>query len=208
MPALVGVIERYHQFWYDSLCRGTGANPGLNAAAVANQTRLFNGGGLGNTAWTNMQIAGQFAGSRTLQVKALRVSTIFRAGALTTAPAYEVHRLYLQCQMQLFWTLVVGDKPMFVAGTNYLPMGAGIYGDVGGDTTLVVLNNGSPGHGSSLMRLGRPIPIPPTQGFHVVADIFVLGAADHSLVASLNAADDIEKAVSYYLDGVSTREVQ
>lgn len=207
MPALVGVIERYHQYWYDTLARGVGANPGLNAAAVAAQTRLFAGGGLGAIAWTNMQIAGQFAGSRTMQVKAIRVGTFFRAGWNTVNPSYIVHRLYLHCQMQLFWSLVVGDKPMFVAGTHYIPLGAGIYGDVGGSTDLVVLNNGSPTH-AALLRLGRPIPIPPTQGFHVVADIFPLGAGDHSLVACINAADDCDKDVKYMIDGLSTREVQ
>jgi hypothetical protein len=207
MPALVGVIERYHQYWYDTYARGTGANPGLNGAAVAAQARLFSGGGLGNVAWTNMQIAGQFAGSRTMQVKALRVATFFRAGLNCANPSYVVHRLYLQCQMQLFWSLVVGDKPMFVAGTHYIPLGAGIYGDVGGSTDLVVLNNGSPTH-TALLRLGRPIPIPPTQGFHVVADAFVLGAGDHSVITSLNNADDVEKDVKYMIDGLATREVQ
>lgn len=211
MPALVGVIERYHQYFYDTLARGVAVGAvgvGQNGNAVATQTRLFSGQGLGNTAWTNMQIAGQFVADRTFQIKALRVATFFRAGFTTPAPqAYFVHRLYLQCQMQLYWTLFVGDKPMFVAGTHYIPLAAGIYGDIGSDTTLVLINNGVPSN-SALLRLGRPIPVPPRQGLYVVAEIFNMGAGDHDLLAALNATDDIEKDVKYLIDGLHTREVQ
>ena len=158
-----------------------------------------------------MKIAGQLVADRTYKIKALRVLTHFRAGANTVTfgpPAYLVHRLYLQCQSQLFWTLQIGDKPQFVAGTHYITMGAGIYGDVGGDTTLVVLNNGEPTH-AALLRLGRPIAVPPRQGIEVLAEIFTMSAvADHNLTTSLNAADDIAKDVKYFVDGLTTREVQ
>jgi len=211
MPAIVGVIERLHQPLYDSLARGAGANPAAGNTAVQTQTRLFSGTSLGQKAWTNMKIAGQLVADRTYKIKALRVLTHFRAGANTVtfgAPAYLVHRLYLQCQSQLFWTLTIGDKPQFVAGTHYITMGAGIYGDVGGDTTLVVLNNGEPTH-AALLRLGRPIAVPPRQGIEVLAEIFTMGAvADHNLVNSLNNADDISKDVKYFVDGLTTREVQ
>ena len=214
MPALVGLIERYHQYWYDTLCHGvaTAAAPiGPGNGVVTTRTQLFSGQNLGQLAWTNMRVAAQFTGSRTLQIKAVRVGTIFRAGLLTEFkgyfPAYSVHRLYMQCQMQLFWTLIVGDKPMLVAGTHYIPLGSGIWGDIGSDTTLVVMNNANATQ-DALLRLGRPIPIPPQQAFNVVADVFPMGAADHSLVDCLNYDDDIEKDVKYLVDGLSTREAQ
>lgn len=216
MPAIVGVIERLHQPLYDTLCRGVATattNIGPGGQPVQNQTRLFSGQNLGNRAWTNMKIAGQLVADRTFKIKALRVLTEFRAGLATPAagsPSYLVHRLYLQAQMQLFWTVSIGDKPQFVAGTHYMPMAAGIWGDVGGDTTLVVLNNGHPGH-ESLLRLGRPIAVPPRQGIEVLAEIFPMGGlvpADHDLVSALNLADDISKDIKFFLDGLGTREVQ
>ena len=215
MPAIVGVIERLHQPLYDTLCRGVvtfAVNIGPGGQAVTGQTRLFSGQNLGNRAWTNMKIAGQLVADRTFKIKALRVLTEFRAGLGTQAaigsPSYYVHRLYMMCQMQLFWTVSIGDKPQFVCGTHYLPMAAGIWGDIGGDTTLVVMNNGNPGH-ESLLRLGRPIAVPPRQGIEVLAEIFQMNAvADHDLVQSLNTADDISKDVKFFLDGLGTREVQ
>ena len=210
MSALVGLIERYHQYFYDPLCRGVVGAAGIaaNGAALANRVQLFSGAALGALSWTNMQVGGQLTGSRTLQIKAVRVATFFRAGASTPAPAsYYVHRLYLQAQMQLFWTLTVGDKPMLVAGTHYIPLGAGIWGDVGSDTTLVVMNNGEASN-ASLLRLGKPVPVPSTQGFNVVGEVFNMGAGDHDFVAAINSNDDIEKDVKYLLDGLTTREVQ
>jgi len=215
MPALVGVIERLHQPLYDTMARGvvTATTPiGPNSQAIGTQTRLFSGANLGNKAWTNMKVSGQLVADRTFKIKALRVWTHFRAGlntlALAGPPNYFVHRLYMQCQSQLFWTLSVGDKPQFSAPTAYIPMAAGIYGDVGGDTSLVLINNGVPGN-SALLRLARPISIPPRQGIEVLAEIFPMGTTgDHSLVAALNANDDIAKHISYFLDGLGTREVQ
>jgi hypothetical protein len=210
MPAIVGVIERLHQPLYDTMCRGVvtaTVNIGAGNQPVTTQTRLFSGNNLGNKAWTNMRIAGQLVADRTFKIKALRVWTYFRAGLTTVSPSYRVHRLYLQCQAQLFWTLSVGDKPQFTAGTHYIPMAAGIYGDIGGDTDLVLINNGYPSH-SALLRLGRPILIPPRQGIDVLAEIFQMAAGDHDLVTSLNLVDDIGKDVKYFVDGLGTREVQ
>jgi len=214
MPAIVGVIERLHQPLYDTMCRGVvtvSNNIGVNSAAVQNQTRLFSGNNLGTRSWTNMKIAGQLVADRTFKIKALRVWTHFRAGlntgTIVGTPNYYVHRLYMQCQAQLFWTLSIGDKPQFLAPTCYIPMAAGIYGDVGGDTTLVLINNGVPSH-QALLRLGKPIAVPPRQGIEVLAEVFSMGTGDHDLTATLNAIDDIAKDVKYFIDGLGTREVQ
>jgi hypothetical protein len=215
MPAIVGVIERLHQPLYDTLARGvvTGNNNiGQNGQPVQQQTRLFSGTNLGQRAFTNMKIAGQLVADRTFKIKGLRALTHFRAGEDTPgfgSPAYLVHRLYLQCQAQLFWSVIIGDKPQFVAGTHYIPMAAGIFGDIGGDTSLVLINNGVPSH-AALLRLGRPISVPPRQGIEVLAEIFAMATqpADHNLVESLNSVDDIAKDVKFFLDGLGTREVQ
>jgi hypothetical protein len=215
MPAIVGVIERLHQPLYDTLARGVVTatnNIGQNGQPVQQQTRLFSGTNLGQRAFTNMKIAGQLVADRTFKIKALRVLTHFRAGQETPVlvgdPAYFTHRLYLQCQSQLYFTVNIGDKPQFVSGTHYVPMAAGIYGDVGGSTGLVLINNGHPSH-AALLRLGRPIAVPPRQGIEVLAEIFpMVAGGDHDLQTSLNTEDDIAKDIKYFLDGLATREVQ
>jgi len=73
----------------------------------------------------------------------------------------------------------------------------------------VLINNGVPSH-AALLRLGRPIAVPPRQGIEVLAEIFAMATtpADHDLVQSLNTVDDIAKDVKFFLDGLGTREVQ
>jgi len=216
MPALVGVIERYHQYFFDTLIRGETRDAGIavNGGTLTANTQLFNQG-TNLAAWTNFNGNGQFPGDRTFQVKALRVGTFFRASLSTEASvggataSYIVHRLYMQCQMQLYWKLWVGDKPMFTAQTCYLPMGAGIWGDIGTDSTLVVMNNGVASE-DALLRLGRSIPIPPRQPFHVDADIYAMSPAtlaEASLVTNLNDAT-FESHIFFAIDGIATREAQ
>ena len=212
MPVLVGVIERLHLYFFDTWARGVtaAAGIGLNATPLTANTQLFNQG-TNNPAWTNFQGNGQFPGDRTYQIKALRVGTFFRQTAATAAvdnPIVAVHRLYMQCQMQLYWKLWVGDKPMFTAQTCYLPMGAGIWGDVGTDTTVVVMNNGLATE-DALLRLGRSVPIPPRQPFYVEANVFgIAQTGESSLLTNINAGTSIESHVFFAIDGIATREAQ
>jgi hypothetical protein len=113
----------------------------------------------------------------------------------------------MQSEMQLYWRVWVGDKFMFVAQTCYLPMGAGIWGDIGSDTTLVVMNNGLATE-DALLRLGRSIPIPPRQPFYVEADIYEIAATESSLTDNLNSDTDIEGHIFFAIDGIATREAQ
>lgn len=208
MPALVGVIERLHLYFFDTLVRGitNATGIGLNGVALQTSTQLFNQGSTA-PAWTNFQGNGQFPGDRTYQIKALRVGLFFRATSTTADPAVAVHRLYMQSEMQLYWKVWVGDKPMFVAQTCYLPMGAGIWGDIGSDTTLVVMNNGLATE-DALLRLGRSIPIPPRQPFHVEANVYEIGTGESSLLTNLNSDTDIESHIFFAIDGIATREAQ
>jgi hypothetical protein len=208
MPALVGVIERLHLYFFDSLVRGVTNATGiaLNASALTASTQLFNHGN-NQPAWTNFQGNGQFPGDRTYQIKALRVGLFFRQTAATAGAAVAVHRLYMQSEMQLYWKIWVGDKFMFVSQTNYLPMGAGIWGDIGSDTTLVVMNNGLATE-DALLRLGRSIPIPPRQPFYVEANVYEIGTGESSLLTNLNANTGIESHIFFAIDGIATREAQ
>ena len=229
MPKLVGVRERRHQPFYDTLVRAAGAP----AANVQNRTRLFSGGGLGQLALTNMEGSGQFPSDQTFVTLSLQVHLHFRpirggsavgvppaggAGGLLFpggAPAEVAHRLYFMCQSQLFWTYFVGDKPQFTHTTWYAPAGGGIHG-FAADTTLTVLNNGVPEKGA-ILKLAKPILVPPRQGFQVTGEIInpvasaaigALPAVERDLVTALNNdIEGIEKDIKYLIDGVHTRDV-
>jgi hypothetical protein len=202
------VIERLHLYFFDSWARGltNATGIGLNGVALTATEQLFNRGAT-QPAWTNFGGNGQFPGDRTYQIKAFRVGTFFRQTNATVSPAVAVHQLYMQCQMQLYWKVYVGDKHMFIAQTCYLPMGAGIWGDIGSDTTLVVMNNGLATE-DALLRLGRSIPIPPRQPFYVEANTYQIATGESSLLTNINANTGIESHVFFAIDGIATREAQ
>ena len=98
---------------------------------------------------------------------------------------HRVHKLYHQSQNQLFWQFQAGDKPQLTTFTAYTPFAGGLDGFFA-DTRLYRANNGVP-TSSALMRLARPILIPPRQGFSVIAIASPIGQVDGAdIVAQLN----------------------
>lgn len=95
------------------------------------------------------------------------------------------HKLYHQAENQLFWQFQAGDKPQFTSFTAYTPFAGGLDGFFA-DSRLYRANNGVP-TSSALMRLARPILIPPRQGFSVIGIASPIGQADGAdIVAQLN----------------------
>jgi hypothetical protein len=91
-----------------------------------------------------------------------------------------VHKLYHQTQNQLFWQFQAGDKPQLTTFTAYTPFAGGLDGFFA-DSRLPRANNGVPSS-SALMRLARPILIPPRQGFVVIAIASPIGQAQGASV--------------------------
>lgn len=143
-----------------------------------------------------------------------------------------VHRLYHQAENQLFWQFVAGDKPQLTTFTAYTPFAGGLDGFFT-DSRLPRANNGIP-TSAALMRLARPILVPPRQGFQVVAIASPIGqASGASIIEQLNGQvpandpwgtstitgtpgnsrlpvtgkDDIEKDIKYLIDGIHSRDV-
>ena len=143
-----------------------------------------------------------------------------------------VHDLYHQAENQLFWQLVAGDKPQLTTFTAYTPFAGGLDGFFS-DSRLPRANNGVP-TSASLMRLARPVLVPPRQGFQVVAIASPAGQAEGaSIIEQLNGQvpandpwgtstvtgtpgpnrlpqpgrDDIEKDIKYLIDGIHSRDV-
>lgn len=205
MPKLVGTRERVHQPFYDSLIRTDGsidlrtANQG-NQGALSNRAVLFQRQSA-DLALTNLPGAGQFPSDQTFVTLAIRVWTYFRFNperAYKTSPLagpvvgmveaplggipgvtadriQRVHKLYHQAENQIFWQYTAGDKPQITTFTAYTPMAGGLDGFFA-DSRLPRANNGLPTSGA-LMRLARPILVPPRQGFQVVATLSPAGQA-------------------------------
>ena len=191
MPRLHGYRERLHQPVWDTLVRSTGAP----ATAIVNSTKLFGNANIGDISKTNLQVAGQLASDQTYVILAIRCWLFFDG---TNRRAN-----YLNVSSQLFWTLVVGNKPMFQAPCWYHPAGGGIWGM---DATNSVFAHGTPEQ-SAILKLARPIIVPVRQNFAASADFFAIGTTSALNGLNAAAADDILN-VMYMLDGLQTRDVQ
>lgn len=254
MPKIVGTRERVHQPFYDSLIRTDGhvdlrANPGNNNLQARVQLFLRSGADI---SVSNLTTGGTFPSDQTFITLAVRVWTYFRFNPEATYTVNQatqsvgsvpgvfpdrvmrVHKLYHQSQNQLFWQFQAGDKPQLTTFTAYTPMAGGLNGYFA-DSRLPVANNGQP-NSNALMRLARPILIPPRQGFQCVATLSAIGqAAGASLLEQLlgqidgsvgpaaaltpsgsslstgnqtaNGTDDIEKDIKYLIDGIHSRDV-
>jgi hypothetical protein len=200
MPKIVGTRERVHQPFYDSLLRVDGSTDLRNQnlgqfGAVQARMQLFLKTGA-DLSISNLATGGFFPSDQTFVTLAVRVWTYFRANLEATAPVnaqtptvqypiasgpaslvqdlvMRVHKLYHQAENQFFWQLQAGDKPQLTTFTAYTPFAGGLDGFFA-DSRLPRANNGLP-TSSALMRLARPVLIPPRQGFQVIAQASAIG---------------------------------
>jgi hypothetical protein len=191
MPRLHGYRERLHQPVWDTLIRTTG-DP---VSPIVNSTKLFGNSNVGTLSLTNLQVAGQLASDQTYVILALRCFMFFDG---TNRRAN-----YLNVTSQLFWTLIIGNKPMFQAPCWYHPAGGGVWGF---DSTSSIFSNGTPEQ-ASILKLARPIIVPVRQNFQASADFFAIGSTSALDGLNAGATDDI-KNIQYMLDGLQTRDVQ
>ncbi len=191
MPRLHGYRERLHQPYWDTLIRTTG-DP---TTPLVNSYRLFGNANIGNLAFTNMTVAGQLASDATYVILAIRCWMFFDG---TNRRAN-----YLNVTSQLFWTIVVGQKPMFVAPAWYFPAGGGTWGF---DATASIFNHGTPEQGA-ILKLARPVIVPVRQNFSATADFYSIGTTSALDGLNSGATDDV-KNISIMLDGLETRDVQ
>jgi hypothetical protein len=144
-----------------------------------------------------MTSAGQLTSDQTFVCLAIRCWLYFQG---TNARAN-----YLNVAAQLYWTLIVGNKPQFQAPCWYHPAGGGIWGfdATAGDA---VFNNGTPEQ-PAILKLARPIIIPVRQGFLAQADFFDIGTVSALDLLNSGATND-QKVIMYMIDGLLTRDVQ
>jgi hypothetical protein len=168
---------------------------GNPVSPIVNSTKLFGNANIGNLALTNLQVAGQLASDQTYVILALRCWLFFDG---TNRRAN-----YVNVTSQLFWTLTVGNKPMFQAPCWYHPAGGGVWGF---DATHSIFNLGTPEQGA-ILKLARPIIVPVRQNFAASADFFAIGTLSALDGLNSGATDDV-KNIMYMLDGLQTRDVQ
>jgi len=162
---------------------------------IQNNTKLFGNANIGNTALTNLQVAGQFASDQTYIMLALRC-WLFFLGTNRRAN-------YMNVAAQLYFTLVVGEKPMFQAPCWYHPSGGGVWGY---DATTSIFNLGDPTQ-EAILKLARPIIVPVRQNFSCTAEFFAIGTTV-ALDGLNSGATDDQKVIMYVVDGLQTRDVQ
>jgi hypothetical protein len=106
MPKLVGIRERMHKVYYDTLinvCMDASPKP-----TITSNQRLFQGLNLGQTQWTNMYTAGHLPSENTFIVQGMLVD--IRIVSPDTDAAKMLHEMVLG---HLHLQLVVGDKCQF-----------------------------------------------------------------------------------------------
>jgi hypothetical protein len=233
MPKIVGTRERVHQPFYDSLIRVDGSqdlrsqNTGAFGAVQA-RSQLFLRTGA-DLSISNLTTGGFFPSDQTFVTLAVRVWTYFRANLeaqatvlnnpVTVAPianfaanggdpglvqdlVMRVHKLYHQAENQFFWQLQAGDKPQLTTFTAYTPFAGGLDGFFA-DSRLPRANNGLP-TSSALMRLARPVLIPPRQGFQVICQASAIGQTmGASITEQLNGLVPNNTAKAYITDATA-----
>lgn len=197
MAKLVGVRERHHQPLWDTVVRCAGAA----SPAMSSPTNLFTG-----TSTTkpnsNMNVAGQLASDQTFIIKVLRCFEYF----YHATPATQL-QCYSFVMKAMYFSLIVGDKPMFDAPCWYAPAGGGVWGYA---ANLNVLNNGVPST-ESILKLAYPIPVVARQNFRVEISFYAVASDAESTVATLANLSDLTSAtkiIQFFIDGVRTRDVQ
>lgn len=193
MPKVVGIRERRHQPYYDTLLRAdTNTAP---SPTVQQSTQLFNGTNLGLEYWTNMSIAGAFASDNSYIALCMRCFIWFTG----TSALLE----YQLTATQLYLTFTVADKPQFAGPAWFFPQGGGIWGY---DSTTPAMCNGVP-QTDAILKFAKPIPIPARQHLKVTANLH-----DYSTTSLrttyLNASSSIGmREIKVMIDGLHTRDV-
>jgi hypothetical protein len=138
------------------------------------------------------------------------------------ADYHDVYRLHWQCMEQLHWSYGTGEKySISNMATKYFPDGQGLWGDLGGVSDTIHLENGDPTH-TSILRLARAILLPPRQNVKCTADCNALPDGGNALAAgttiagrnmlsftaNANAVDGCAKVVQFMFDGLFARDVQ
>ena len=184
MPRLEGVKEEIHQPKYDTLVR-------TNAVStVESSSTLFaNGINVGKIELTNMKAAGQLPSNQSYSILAMREYLSFGTASL-----------YAEVDRGLFFKLDCGEKAQLQGHGWYLPAGGGVFGFDGGG--VATITNGVPSH-ESILRVAKPITLPPQQDFQV--EMLFKDVGTESALDDLNA-DTQPKVITILIDGILMRD--
>jgi len=192
MPKVIGIRERRHQPYWDTLVRADASQPAV--PTVQASTQLFNGTNLGLEYWTNMSIAGAFASDNSYIALCMRCFVWYIG---TSAPI-----MYQLTATQLYLTFTVADKPQFGGPAWFFPQGGGIWGF---DSTTPTMSNGVP-QTDAILKFAKPIPIPARQHLKVVANLHD-GTNTSLRTQYLNTANVGMREIKIMIDGLHTRDV-
>lgn len=197
MPALIGIRDRRHAVYYDTL-----VNAGTYKAAdpaVGSTTKLFQGLNLGETHWTNMLKAGCLPSDNTMLVRGISVDARFVGQRKEDAD-----RLRELLLGHMHVRLVVGSKSLFDTMATDLTFDLGeaqkqleeARVEEKADTVYMI---------EPYYLLEKPIAIPARQGFHITTHI--AGPHTEDVLNGLNKPWDCWRCVRVGLTGLHTRDV-
>jgi hypothetical protein len=197
MPKVVGIRERRHQPYYDTLIRqsaGTSATP-----TVQTSTQLFNGTNLGLEQWTNMSVPGMFASDNSYIALSLRCYVQYIGNFAPDMYALTMQQLYLQ--------FTVADKPQFSGPCWYFPQGGGVWGM---NAAADAMSNGTP-QTDAILKFAKPIPIPARQHLKVVANLYDTDSVSlrHDYLNQMikDSVPMCAREIKVMIDGLHTRDV-
>ena len=192
MSRVGGIREKQHQPLWDTLLRAYGASD----PSLQTRTTLFGSTNVGNFEKTNLTTQGQLASDQTYVIVSMRCWLYFDGTNRRAA--------YQQTVSQLYWTLILGEKPMFQAPCWYFPAGGGVFGF---DSGTSVLNHGTPEQ-SAILKLAKPLRVPARQNIQVIGEFFKVGSLDALTILSSSRDATDQSVIMFMLDGVRTRDVQ
>ena len=201
MPKVVGLRERLHKPFYDTLIREDQDQAPLQT--LSQTTKLFASGvKLSNVEWTNMSTAGALASDQTLVILAMRCLLWFKGNF--AMPMFKL------CAHQLYLNLYVGYKSMFLSPCWMFPAGGGIDASADADNA----NNGVASQ-EAILKFAKAIPVPARQHFYVEATFYDTGNTSVR-TQYLNLAKFADQGqtpigmreIKVFLDGLNTRDVQ
>jgi hypothetical protein len=195
MANLPGYKEQIHEEKFDTLIRGVGTS------ALANKVKLFSPANVGNPSLTNMQEGGRLSNEELFLALSIRFYVQFAEAAL-----------YAFVEDGIFWTMNVGNKPMFSTLPIFTaPAGGGMSG-MNMNANTAVIGNGLPSY-SAILKFAKPIKIEKNQHFSVDVEFYTFPTFDAPVTAPIDPRVQINastglKIVKCLLGGVLERNVQ
>jgi len=194
MPSLPGYKEQVHHELFDTLVRGTGLS------AIGAKTKLFSAANTGQPQLTNMQEGGRLSSEEIFLCISLRFYVQFATAAI-----------YRFMEDGLFFTFLVGNKPMMGPLPILVAPGGGGMSGYDVNAQAHVITNGTPDW-NAVLKFAKPIKVEKHQHFAVDVEFYAFASYD-GVTPSIDPLVQLNtelglKIIKCFLGGILARNVQ